>query len=88
MSLILLLFLFVAFRGFRIARNAPDTFGKMLAAGVTSWIVLQAVINIGGITGLIPLAGIPLPFISYGSSALAFTLAGVGILLNISRVSR
>jgi cell division protein FtsW len=84
---ILLLFLLFAFRGFKIARTAPDTFGKLAAGGITSWLVLQALINIGGITGLIPLTGIPLTFISYGSTALAISLASVGILLNISRYS-
>lgn len=83
--LILLLFLILAFRGFKIAKAAPDNFGKLLAVGITSWIIIQALVNIGGITSLIPLTGIPLPFISYGSTALAVTLAGVGILLNISR---
>lgn len=86
-SLIMLLFLLLAFRGFKIARKAPDTFGKLAAAGITSWLVIQALINIGGITALIPLTGIPLTFISYGSTALAISLAAVGILLNISRYS-
>lgn len=84
-SIILLLFLYLAIRGFKISKVAPDTFGKLLALGITSWIVIQAVINIGGISAVIPLTGIPLPFISYGSTALAVSLAGVGILLNISR---
>lgn len=87
-SLILLLLLVLAYRGFKIASNAPDTFGKLTAAGITFWLVFQSLINIGGITAIIPLTGIPLPFISYGSSALAISLAGVGILLNISRVSK
>jgi cell division protein FtsW len=85
--LIILLFLYFAMRGIRIARNAPDTFGKMLALGIVSWIIFQAFINIGAIIGLLPLTGIPLPFISYGSSALIVTLAGMGILLNISKYS-
>lgn len=84
-SIILLLFFLLAFRGFKIALSAPDNFGKMAAVGITSWIVLQALINIGGITAVIPLTGIPLPLISYGSSALALSLAALGILLNISR---
>jgi cell division protein FtsW len=66
---------------------ATDTFGKLVAAGITAWIVIQSFINIGAITGLIPLTGVPLPFISYGSTSLAITLAAVGILLNISRYS-
>ena len=84
-SFILLLFLFLAFRGIKIARTAPDTFGKLVAGGITSWLVLQAVINIGGITGLMPLTGIPLTLISYGSTSMAISLAATGILLNISR---
>jgi len=87
-TVLLLIILFFAFHGFKIARLAPDLFGKLVATGITSWLVLQSLINIGGITAVIPLAGIPLPFISYGSSALAISLAGVGVLLNISRFSR
>ncbi len=82
---ILLLYVIIGWRGFLIARHAPDLFGRLVAAGVTSWIVFQAFMNIAAISGLVPLTGIPLPFISYGGSALLFTLAAVGILLNISR---
>ncbi len=80
------LFLFVAFalRGFKIAKHAPDAFGRMVALGITSWITLQAVINIGAILNLLPLTGIPLPFFSYGSTAMIANLAAIGILLNIS----
>ena len=85
---VILLFLVFAYKGFKIAWQTADVFGKMLGVGITSWIVLQALINIGGITGTIPLTGIPLPFVSYGSSALALSLAGVGILLNISRYAK
>lgn len=84
---VLALFLLLAYRGFKISRAAPDTFGKLLAAGITSWLILQAFINIGGITGLIPLTGIPLTFISYGSTSLLISLAAIGILLNVSRFS-
>jgi cell division protein FtsW len=84
---ILILFLLFAYRGFKIARTAPDLFGKLVAGGITSWLVLQALINIGGIAGLIPLTGIPLTFISYGSTALVINLGAIGILLNISRHS-
>ena len=79
------LFVLMAWRGYRIVKNAPDTFAKLLAGGITSWFVLQAFINIGAITALIPLTGIPLPFVSYGSSALIVSLVAAGILLNISR---
>jgi cell division protein FtsW len=83
--LVLLLIMFFAYRGFGIALKAQDTFGKLVAGGITAWIVFQTLINIGGIVAIIPLTGIPLPFISYGSSALAVNLAAIGILLNISR---
>ncbi|HTL39729.1 MAG TPA: putative lipid II flippase FtsW, partial [Methylomirabilota bacterium] len=86
--LILLLFVVFLVRGFKIARNAPDTFGKLVAIGIVSWLTMQALINIGGIIAIIPLTGIPLTFISYGSTSLAISLASVGILLNISRFSK
>lgn len=83
--IILFLWLLLAFRGYKIAQTAPDTFGRLTAVGITSWLILQALINIGGITAVIPLTGITLPFISYGSSSLAISLGAVGVLLNISR---
>ena len=86
-ALVLTLFLLFAWRGFKIAMNAPDTFGSLLAAGITTMIVFQAFINIGVVCGALPVTGITLPFISYGGSSLLFTLAGVGLLLNISRYS-
>ncbi|MGD0114663.1 MAG: putative lipid II flippase FtsW [Dehalococcoidia bacterium] len=85
---VILLFALLIYRGIRIMLNAQDNFGSLLALGITSWIAYQAVINIGGITRTMPLTGIPLPFLSYGGSALAATLAAVGILLNISRYSK
>ena len=83
-TVILLFFLF-AWRGFKIAISAPDIYGSMLAAGLTTMIVMQALMNIAVVTASMPVTGIPLPFISFGGSALIFTLSGVGILLNISR---
>jgi len=82
---VILLFGVFAWRGFRIAKHAPDRFGMLLAAGITAWIMFQAIINIAAITSLMPLTGITLPFISYGSSSLVMTLGGVGILINISK---
>ena len=79
------LFLILAFKGFRMAKTSPDGFGRLLAIGITSWLVIQTLINIAAITGLIPLTGIPLPFVSYGGSALVSVLAGAGILVNISK---
>lgn len=78
------LFLIFALRGFKICKNIPDSFGKLLAGGITFQIVIQALIHMGAISGLIPLTGLPLPFISYGGSSLIISLIGTGILLNIS----
>ena len=85
---VILLFAFLVYRGIRVMINAPDNFGALLAIGVTSWIGYQAIINIGGITRSIPMTGVPLPFLSFGGSALAATLAGIGILLSVSRYGR
>jgi cell division protein FtsW len=84
-AVIVMLFLFLAFRGFRLARRTPDLYGALLATGITTWLVLQAMINIGANTGSIPYTGVPLPFISFGGSSLVVSLAAVGVLLNISR---
>lgn len=85
-SLILIIF-FVLFvwRGFSIAIRCQDKFGKLLAGGITSFLAVQMLINLGAQTALLPLTGVPLPFISYGGSALIVDLCSVGILLNISR---
>ena len=82
---IIILFAVLVYRGFRIVLRAQDDFGYLLAAGVVSWIAFQALINVGGITRAIPMTGIPMPFLSYGGSALASLLAGIGILLSVSR---
>lgn len=87
-SIILLLFVFFIWKGVAIAKKAPDDFSKMLAIGLTAWIGGQAFVNIGSMVALVPLTGIPLPFISYGGTALVTTLAACGILLNISKSSR
>jgi len=84
-SLLVLLFLFFAFWGFRVASRSKSHFGKLLAVGITSFITFQAFLNIGGIIGILPLAGIPLPFFSYGASHLITEMIGVGIILNISK---
>ncbi len=85
---IILLFIFFALRVVRIAKSAPDNFGKMIAIGLVSWVVFQAFINIAAITAIMPLTGIPLPFISYGGTSFIFLMAGMGILLNISKQSK
>ena len=69
----------------RIARSAPDRFGYLIGVGVASWIGLQAFINMGTMVKLIPLTGLPLPFISYGGTAMIASLAALGIVVNISR---
>jgi cell division protein FtsW len=79
------LFLIFLWRGFKVAKETENKFSQLLAVGISSWIVIQAFINLGSMTGLLPLTGIPLPFISYGGSALVTELAGAGILLNISK---
>ncbi len=82
---LLLLFFFFAYRGYKIASVSRDKFGRLVAVGITSWIIFQALMNIAAITSLIPLTGIPLPFISYGGSSLLASLFAIGILLNISK---
>lgn len=85
--LILILFGLFIWQGANIAKRAPDTFGRMTALGITLWIGLQAIINIAAMVSLLPLTGIPLPFFSYGSTALVINLASVGILINIAKQS-
>ena len=87
-AILIILFLAFSWRGIRIANRAPDLFGSYLAVGITLLIVIQAFINMAAISGLIPLTGLPLSFISYGSSALVANLAAVGILMNISKYTR
>ncbi len=82
---LIIMFVVFAMRGLKIARHAPDMFGKLVAVGITSWIIFQALINVSAISGLIPLTGVTLPFVSYGGTSLVFSLVGVGILLNISK---
>jgi len=86
-SVIIIAFCLVALRGYKIAKNAPDTFSKLTAVGITSWLVWQAFVNIGAMLSIVPLTGIPLPFISYGGSSLIILLAATGVLLNISKYS-
>jgi cell division protein FtsW len=81
---LLCLFFALAWFGLRAATRAPDRFGSLLAVGITTWVTSQAVINIGAVIGVLPVTGIPLPFISFGGSSLIITMAAVGILLNIA----
>lgn len=82
---VLILFGVMIYAGVRIAVRAPDAFGRLLAAGITSWIGLQAVVNLGAVTGLLPITGVPLPLVSFGGSALIVTLGAVGVLVSIAR---
>jgi cell division protein FtsW len=68
--------------------HAPDRFGQLLAAGITSWILIQAFVNIGAVLGVLPITGVPLPFVSYGGSSMVLTLTAFGILLNVARQAR
>ena len=86
--IIVVLFMILAFRGFRVARRTQDVYGALLATGITTWLVVQAMINIGSTVGAIPYTGVPLPFISFGGTSLVISLAAVGVLLSISRYTR
>ncbi len=82
---ILVLFAIIAVRGFRTALHSSDTFGALLATGITAWIVFQAALNVAVITLSVPYTGVPMPFISFGGSSLIVMLGAVGLLLNVSR---
>jgi cell division protein FtsW len=83
--LMILLFLAIAVLGARIAMKAEGTFDQLVAVGVTAWFVVQAFINIGAVVGVLPITGVPLPFVSFGGSSLLFTMAGAGLLLGVAR---
>lgn len=87
-SIVVILFFLFAWRGFRVAMGAPDAFTGLLAVGLTAMVSIQAMINMGVVSGVLPVTGITLPFLSYGGTSLVFTMIGVGVLLNISRESR
>ncbi len=82
---VLIAFGALIFAGIRIAANAKDVFGRLLAAGIVSWFGLQTLINLGAVTGLLPITGVPLPFLSYGGSSLVVSLSAVGVLVSIAR---
>jgi cell division protein FtsW len=82
------LFVTLCILGARTALLAPDRFGMLLAAGVTVWFGAQAFINIGAVIGILPITGVPLPFVSYGGSSLVFSMVGAGLLLNVARQAR
>lgn len=82
------LFAFIMYLGVRIARTAPDRFGMLVAAGITIWIGVQALVNIGAVTATMPITGVPLPLVSFGGSSLVVSLIAMGILTNIARQAR
>lgn len=85
---VILLFLAIGVLGMATAAHAPDRFGMLVAMGITAWILVQAFMNIGVALGLLPVTGVPLPFLSSGGSSLIVTLASFGILMNIARHAR
>ncbi len=86
--LVLALFLTLAWLGLRAASRAPDRFGALMAVAATCWITSQAVINIGAVIGILPVTGIPLPFVSFGGSSLVITMVAAGILINVAAHER
>lgn len=86
-AFVVLLFVLLVFRGFTTARRSVDTFGMLLAGGITLWIVIKALLNIAVMLSLIPPTGVALPFISFGGSSLVVVMAGAGLLLSVARVS-
>lgn len=84
-SFLVLCFTFLFYRGFLVAKHAPDGFGQNLAIGIVSWLTIQAIINIAGIINIMPMTGVPLPLVSYGGSSILATLSALGVLVNISK---
>ncbi|MEK7620070.1 MAG: putative lipid II flippase FtsW [Patescibacteria group bacterium] len=82
------LFLLFLWRMLRVAKHAPDQFGKYVVVGIAAWIVIQAFVNIGSMLALMPITGVPLPFISYGGTSLAISLAAIGVVLNVSKSTK
>jgi cell division protein FtsW (lipid II flippase) len=85
---VVLLLVIIGWRGLRIALQAPDPFGRLLALGLTSKIMWQAIINIGAVTSSLPYTGVTLPFVSFGGNSLFMTMTAVGFLLSVSRFAR
>jgi cell division protein FtsW len=87
-AVVLGMFALLTYLGIKIARRAPDRFGMLVASGITIWVALQALINMGAVSGALPVTGVPLPLVSFGGSSLVITLVGMGILTNIAIQSR
>jgi cell division protein FtsW len=86
--LVVALFIALGVAGIRTALHAPDRYGMLLASGITAWILIQAFVNIGAVVGVLPITGVPLPFVSFGGSSLVVTMAAVGLLLSVARQVR
>jgi cell division protein FtsW len=86
-TIVIALFAMLAVVGVSIAHRAPDSYGRLLAIGIVSWLTIQALVNIGGVVAVLPITGVPLPFISNGGNAMLVNLFAIGVLLNISRSS-
>jgi cell division protein FtsW len=86
--LVVALFVALGVAGIRTAIRAPDRYGMLLATGITAWILIQAFVNIGAVVGVLPITGVPLPFVSFGGSSLLVTMASVGLLLSVARRAR
>jgi cell division protein FtsW len=82
---VILLFVWLAVAGMVVAHRSADRFGRLVAVGLTTWLAVQGVVNLGGVTGVLPITGVPLPFVSYGGSALVVSLVAVGILIRVAR---
>jgi cell division protein FtsW len=87
-SVVVVLFIALCWLGIVAALRAPDAFGMLLAAGITTWLAVQAFVNIGAVIGILPITGVPLPFVSFGGSSMLATMAATGILLNVARHAR
>ncbi|MEY4996460.1 MAG: cell division protein FtsW, partial [Actinomycetota bacterium] len=74
--------------GIQVALTSSDMYGAFLAGGIASWFGIQAIVNIGGVTGTLPMTGLTLPFLSYGGSSMIASMAAVGLLLNVARFAR
>lgn len=85
--IVIMLFALIGVVGVSIAYRAPDMYGRLLAVGIVAWLSIQALVNIGGVVAVLPITGVPLPFISAGGNAMIANLAAIGVLLNISRSS-
>jgi cell division protein FtsW len=87
-TLVVGLFVGVGYLGIRAALHAPDPFGRLLAAGITAWFCVQAFVNVGAVIGILPITGVPLPFVSFGGSSLVAAMAAAGLLVNVARRAR